>query len=166
MLARLLFPAYSAVQDSPATVGDLFTRSVRLTALLVLPVSALIASLADVIVPVLLGENWLAAIPLVAYVGYNYRWHYAKIVRFLAKLAVPLCVAAVIFSLSRGGLLGSLAMFSFFLLATGRIGKRLLLGVVVAGVVAVALPSLGFMTQRMETIDMNLDEQTEEGRQC
>ncbi len=64
VLASLLFPAYSSVQDNVERLSGLYLRAVRLTAALALPVSALIASLSREFTATVLGPKWLPMVPL------------------------------------------------------------------------------------------------------
>jgi O-antigen/teichoic acid export membrane protein len=65
VISTVMFPAYSALQHDRPRLGRLYLRSLRSTALLSIPVAALIGVLADVAVPVLLGEKWNPAVPVV-----------------------------------------------------------------------------------------------------
>lgn len=101
----------------------------------------------------------VAAIPLVAYTGWHYAWFFAKWGRLIARFALFGCIAAVLFSLSRGGIVGISTLALYFMLATGRIGKRALYGVAAGALVFAFLP--GFVTERMSTIEMNTQYQSE-----
>lgn len=65
VIASVMFPAYAALRHDPVRLGRLYLRSLRITSLLSVPIAVLIAVLADVFVPVLLGEKWLPAVPLI-----------------------------------------------------------------------------------------------------
>jgi O-antigen/teichoic acid export membrane protein len=65
VIALVMFPAYSVVQDSRREVGTLYIRVIRLTAFLALPVAAIIGVMAPFFVPLLLGDRWLPIVPLV-----------------------------------------------------------------------------------------------------
>lgn len=101
----------------------------------------------------------IGALPLMAYAAWNYGWRYQRLVRNIAKATLVLSVAAIFFSLSRGGVLASFALFIYFMFATGRFSKRLVLGVVVLMVAVAFMP--GFVTERLATIDLDLEEQSE-----
>ncbi|HET8934705.1 MAG TPA: lipopolysaccharide biosynthesis protein [Polyangiales bacterium] len=64
VLSSVMFPALAAVRGDRARVADLFARSMRLTLLMALPTSLLIAALVDVFTRALLGEKWLPIVPL------------------------------------------------------------------------------------------------------
>jgi O-antigen/teichoic acid export membrane protein len=64
VLSSVMFPALAAVRADPVRLGELFARSMRLTWLLALPSSALIAALVDVFTRALLGDRWLPIVPL------------------------------------------------------------------------------------------------------
>jgi O-antigen/teichoic acid export membrane protein len=66
VIALVMFPAYSVVQNNPREVGTLYIRVIRLTSFLALPVAALIGVMAPYFVPILLGERW---IPIVSLIG-------------------------------------------------------------------------------------------------
>jgi len=66
VIAMVMFPAYSVVQDRREEIGALYIRVLRVTALLALPVAALIGASAPHVVPVFLGERWLPIVPLIA----------------------------------------------------------------------------------------------------
>jgi O-antigen/teichoic acid export membrane protein len=64
VISGVLFPAYASMQGDIPRLSRVYLRSLRMTALLSAPLSALIAALAGVFVPVLLGEKWAASIPI------------------------------------------------------------------------------------------------------
>jgi len=64
LLAMVMFPAYSSIQHDLPRVRHLYLRSLRLTALLTIPLSALIAVLADLFTQTVLGEKWLPIVPV------------------------------------------------------------------------------------------------------
>ena len=62
MLDKILFPTLAAVQHDPVRLRLAYRRCTALVALSVLPLSVLTVALADQIVLVLLGPNWLGAV--------------------------------------------------------------------------------------------------------
>jgi len=68
-LQRVLFPAFSTLQDNAARLQASVLRSGRLLAAIVFPVGIGIAAVADELVPVLYGEKWLAMIPVLKMLG-------------------------------------------------------------------------------------------------
>jgi len=64
VISNVMFPAYASMHGDRARLSRMYLRSLRMTALLSVPLSALIAALASVFVPVLLGEKWMATIPI------------------------------------------------------------------------------------------------------
>lgn len=64
VLSSVMFPALAAVRDNPARVSELFARSMRLTLLMALPASLLIAALVELFTRALLGDKWLPIVPL------------------------------------------------------------------------------------------------------
>lgn len=62
---RAVLPRFSRSKHDRTELADLYLRAVSAIALLILPALALIAVLADLLVPVLLGEQWLGVAPIV-----------------------------------------------------------------------------------------------------
>lgn len=63
-IQRVLFPAFSAIQNDPARFQDGILRSGRLLALTFIPVGFGLAAVAPELVWVLYGEQWLPMIPV------------------------------------------------------------------------------------------------------
>ncbi len=68
-LQHVLFPAFSAVQDSRDRMRDMVLRSGRMLAALVIPIGIGIASMSHELVPVLYGAQWLEMIPVMSMFG-------------------------------------------------------------------------------------------------
>jgi PST family polysaccharide transporter len=68
-LQRVLFPAFSSIQEDRSRLQDSVLRSARLLAAIICPVGFGISAVAPEIVPVLYGEQWLAMIPLLSVLG-------------------------------------------------------------------------------------------------
>lgn len=66
---RAVFPGYTKVAADPAVLRDHFLRVMALIALLVIPAGLGITATAALFVPLLLGEKWDAAIPIVQILG-------------------------------------------------------------------------------------------------
>jgi PST family polysaccharide transporter/lipopolysaccharide exporter len=64
ILSSVMFPALAAVRGDRARLGELFMRSMRLTWLLALPASALIAVLVETFTRALLTDRWLPIVGL------------------------------------------------------------------------------------------------------
>jgi lipopolysaccharide exporter len=64
ILSSVMFPALASVRGDPAQLGQLFLRSMRLTWLLSLPGSLLIAVLCEAFTRALLGDRWLPIVPI------------------------------------------------------------------------------------------------------
>lgn len=64
ILSSVMFPALASVRGDRARLGELLLRSMRLTWLLSLPASVLIAVLVEVFTRSLLGERWLPIVAL------------------------------------------------------------------------------------------------------
>jgi O-antigen/teichoic acid export membrane protein len=62
VVGRVMFPAYSRVQDDLAAFRNAFVQNLERVALLALPTSVALFVYAEPIVSVLLGEKWLAAV--------------------------------------------------------------------------------------------------------
>lgn len=63
-LNRALLPGFAKLKDSVANVRDSFRTAVGLLALIAIPIGAGLYAISPVLVPVLLGEKWMAAIPI------------------------------------------------------------------------------------------------------
>lgn len=63
-LQRVLFPAFSAIQNEPERFREGILRSGRLLAVTFMPIGFGIAAVADELVPLLYGDQWLAMIPV------------------------------------------------------------------------------------------------------
>lgn len=64
VLSSVMFPALAAVRGDQARLAELFARSMRVTWLLALPSSLLIAALVELFTRALLGDKWLPIVPL------------------------------------------------------------------------------------------------------
>ena len=65
VMAAAIFPAYATVQDQPETLRRGFLATVRFVEILSVPLSLGLMLVADPLVRVAFGEQWLAAIPVV-----------------------------------------------------------------------------------------------------
>jgi len=65
VISTVMFPTYATLQNNMKRLGRIYLRSLRMTAFLSVPLAALIAGLADVFVPVLLGQKWEPAVPVI-----------------------------------------------------------------------------------------------------
>lgn len=63
-LQRVLFPAFSAIQNEPERFREGILRSGRLLAIVFMPIGFGIAAVAQELVPVLYGDQWGAMIPV------------------------------------------------------------------------------------------------------
>lgn len=59
---KVMFPAYSRMQDDPAAMKPYYLATIRWMALITWPVSTLLILFADPLVPVLFGEAWTEAV--------------------------------------------------------------------------------------------------------
>lgn len=62
---RAAFPAYSTLANDVGSLRSSFLAVISMIALFVLPAGIGILTVADLLVPVVLGQKWLAAIPLI-----------------------------------------------------------------------------------------------------
>jgi len=69
VLTSVLFPAFSELQDETSELSDLYLKSVKLTALISVPMAAGIAVVASVFVKSALGTEWVPAIVLLEIVA-------------------------------------------------------------------------------------------------
>lgn len=68
-LQHVLFPAFSAVQNDPLRAQEMFLRSGRILAAIVIPIGIGVMALAPEIVPVLFGDKWIPMIPILSMLG-------------------------------------------------------------------------------------------------
>lgn len=146
-LQRVLFPAFSAVQGDLERFRAGILRSGRLLALVVIPIGFGIAAVAEELVPLLYGAQWLAMIPLLKIISMGSGIRAATTIgspifnatnrlglSFHLYLASTLASVAALFVGSRWGLLGvayailfsALIALLFFRVALGlvRMGTR------------------------------------------
>lgn len=67
---RALLPGFAKMKDE-AEIASAYSNAVGLLSLLALPSAACIFALAPFLVPVILGEKWLAAVPLMQLLAFN-----------------------------------------------------------------------------------------------
>lgn len=58
VLHQVAFPAYSKLRDTPEIIAKYFIKAVRLTSLVLMPMSFGLAGVAKYLVPAVLGEEW------------------------------------------------------------------------------------------------------------
>lgn len=71
-IAKVVFPSFSQVQANRARLREVYLSSITLVAMLVTPVCAGAAVAAPEIVRVMLGEKWLAAVPILQVISITY----------------------------------------------------------------------------------------------
>lgn len=69
---RATFPGYSKISDQRTALKVLYLQVLSAIVAIGIPASAAVAMLAHIFVPVLLGDKWLAAIPLIQVLGIAY----------------------------------------------------------------------------------------------
>ncbi|MCZ6836564.1 MAG: MOP flippase family protein [Planctomycetota bacterium] len=65
MATRVMFPAFSKIQDDPARMKAIYLKSIGCIALVAFPVILGLGVAADSIIPTLLGPQWVETIPLI-----------------------------------------------------------------------------------------------------
>lgn len=68
-LQRVLFPAFSSLQTDQKRLQETVLKSGRMLAAIIIPLGIGIATVADELVPVLYGDQWLAMIPILKLLG-------------------------------------------------------------------------------------------------
>jgi len=68
-LQRVLFPALSAIQSEQARLQVSVVKSGRLLSVLIIPIGVGISAVANELVPILYGDQWLAMIPILKTFG-------------------------------------------------------------------------------------------------
>ena len=66
---RAVFPAYAQISGELPRLQQSYIDVVGMIALLAIPAAVGLATLADVVVPVILGPKWVAAVPLICILG-------------------------------------------------------------------------------------------------
>lgn len=63
-VARATFPSYVKLRDDPELLKEGYLKVLRLLAFFAVPMGVGIAALAEIVVPVLLGNKWISAVPV------------------------------------------------------------------------------------------------------
>ena len=120
-LSRAAFSGFAAARNSGASAGEIYLRVVATTALLTLPAGIGTSLIADPLVRLLFGPNWVAAIPLVqvlaiagaatvfGYIGWTLFSAHAllRTVLTVSILAAIVRVALLVLLLPKAGVLGA-----------------------------------------------------------
>jgi O-antigen/teichoic acid export membrane protein len=116
-IGRVVFPSLSRMGDDRGRVRDAYLRVVSLTVVVAAPIGAGMALTAEPLVRTLLGDNWLAAIPIVRVLGglaviqtlgLSVGWIYQSQGRTDLQLRWGICIAPfVVGSFILGALWGS-----------------------------------------------------------
>ncbi|MGQ0613240.1 MAG: O-antigen ligase family protein [Planctomycetaceae bacterium] len=101
----------------------------------------------------------VTAIPLLFYVSWNYQGPLRLCMRLGTRVMAGLSVAALVFSLSRGGVVGFGLMTLYYVFRTGRASRRLIGITILLLGATFFVPE--FLLERMGTIDTSVTEQTE-----
>ncbi len=83
-LQRVLFPAFSSLQNDINSLQSAVLKSGRLLSAIIFPIGIGIAAVADDIVPLLYGQQWLAMIPILKFLGISIA------IRGSTTIAVPI----------------------------------------------------------------------------
>lgn len=141
-LQRVLFPTFSALQTDNARLQTIVIKAGRLLAAVIFPVGIGVSAVAQDIVPVLYGEQWLAMIPVLSMLGISAAIRGSTAIAsplFNAKNRVALAlkyntsgtilmVVAVVVALPFGVqvVATTVALASFYSLITFRVGLGLI----------------------------------------
>ncbi|MCE6989110.1 lipopolysaccharide biosynthesis protein [Dyadobacter sp. CY323] len=68
-ISQVIFAAMSKVQTDAAAMGSYYLKTVSLTTLIGFPVIIGFASVCDLAVPVIMGEKWISAVPVLRILG-------------------------------------------------------------------------------------------------
>lgn len=71
IISRVMFPAYSAIQDDLETLKRAYLKTIKFISMLSLPFSVVLICLADEFVLTLYGEKWLSIVPLIRWLGFG-----------------------------------------------------------------------------------------------
>lgn len=71
-VAKVVFPSFSQVQANRARLREVYLSSITLVAMIITPVCAGAAVAAPEIVHVMLGEKWMAAVPILQVISLTY----------------------------------------------------------------------------------------------
>jgi O-antigen/teichoic acid export membrane protein len=121
-MSRGIFPVYSRQQNTRAQLAESFYTVLRSTAYLCIALGLGVSAVAPQLVPLLLGEQWLAAVPLMQWLGV---WG--------ALMGVALAIDPLLLAIGRTRLLASFKWMQLAVLA-----PALIYGGMAHGVVGVA----------------------------
>jgi PST family polysaccharide transporter/lipopolysaccharide exporter len=123
IISRVMFPAYSAIQDDREAVNRAYLKAVKFITMLSLPYSFALISLAKEFVLTVYGERWLSIVPLIRLLG-------------LVQMVVPIYFASesvyhgcgrpsYSFKMNLAGLLFGIPLMVILTLSFGLIGTVL-----------------------------------------
>lgn len=130
VLGAVIFPAFSSIQDRPDEMRRGFLTSVRLIAMIIVPICLGLVIAADPIVRVLFGDQWLDVIPLLRVLAI-YAWVYS----------LGYHIGDIYKAIGRPDILLKLTIFTLIILAPAMlIGSRFgLLGIAWGHLIAVLI---------------------------
>ncbi|MBI4357831.1 MAG: MOP flippase family protein [Candidatus Omnitrophica bacterium] len=70
IISRVMFPAYSQIQDDRETVRKAYLKTVKFITMFSFPFSVLLITLAEEFVLTLYGEKWISIVPLIRLLGF------------------------------------------------------------------------------------------------
>lgn len=135
---RVVFPAMAKVQNEPERLRSAYLRGIELTALFGLPITVVLYLLAPAIVELLLGSQWIGAIPIFSvlalgtYLRLSARvsgsllratgslGHLVIAQLFYAVMTITGCLFAVRFGLTAVGVAVAIAIAAWFCLITAQ----------------------------------------------
>lgn len=118
-MSRGIFPVYSREQDDRARLAESFLTVLRSTAYLCVAAGLGVSAVAPELVPLLLGEQWLAAVPLMQWLGV---WG--------ALMGVALAIDPLLLATGRAALLACFKWLQLAVLAPALVYSGLAAGVV------------------------------------
>ena len=141
-LQRVLFPAFSALQADLGRLQTSVIRAGRLLAAIIFPIGIGLSAVANELVPVLYGEQWLEMIPILSFLGisaavrgstaiasplFNSRNQVPLALKF-NSISALLTVAAVLIALPHGinAVTFGVMLASFYSLVSFRVGLGLI----------------------------------------
>ncbi|EPJ7368775.1 oligosaccharide flippase family protein, partial [Pluralibacter gergoviae] len=88
VVSRMALPLFSQVQDDISQLKDIFSKSTRVFNTISMPAFVGMAITCNVWVPIILGENWIDAIPIIQAIAIMYAIMYSRIFVGTAMKAV------------------------------------------------------------------------------
>lgn len=133
-LQRVLFPAFSTLQNDMATLQAAVLKSGRLLSVIIFPVGLGVAAVANDLVPILYGKQWFAMIPVVKFLGVSIA------IKGCTALATPIFNSQNRVGLGlRHNIIGTIIIIVFISIASSYSIETVALAVVLATLYAVVI---------------------------